>query len=1218
MECCFMAVERTPVSRRGFLTTGATLLAGFGLSAALPEARAAATERPEDAQTPTGSQSDLALYRPVSVSSTDYAPTPAWFAVDRISEIGAKGTGWRAAQGDPQWIAVDLQAPCQIESVVLTFEATLSDPTFVGSGGIDPRDNTTGFEVLSAAAAAFTLDVSADGHTWTSVYDTTAGTGGVMTITLPAPVTARWIRMTATKRSNGNPLGLNGFSVYGQSQGHRPPATGWTNWPARHEPSPPLQADADGTVPVESGWLLTLDDWAPSADGAVMSGPGIDTSGWLPATVPGTVLASLVEQGHLPDPVYGWNNLQVPEALCKHSWWYRREFSLPGELDIRAGRRVWLEFDGVNHQADIWLNGDKIGQLVHPFARDAFDITASLAAHDSQNLAVLITPMPYPGSPSDKGPDGYSYHDAGTNEMNLSSPTYLSVSGWDWMPAVRDRVSGIWNHVRLRSTGDAVIGDPRIDTVLPNLPDTSVAEVTITVPVRNAGSASLPVTVTAAFDDVHVSATVTVPAKGSTDVVLTPESHPALRITSPELWWPNGYGDPALHDLALTAVAGGTESDRRTVRFGMRQVDYAYKVPVTIDLATDSGTQTVTFPQQQARYLRIQGGERATGWGISMWTLSVIDSSASSTDLALHKTATASSVDNSNDEPGNAVDGNPNTRWSSNYTDNQWIEVDLGSTVSFDQVVIVWEQAYALTFSVQVSDDGSTWTDVIDVDNSPTPLKFIVNGVPVFCRGGSWGWDELLRRMLPDRMDAVMRMHRDMNFTMVRNWIGNSDREEFFAAADRYGLMVWNEFWDAFSLNPPDHSTYLALANDTLLRYRYHPSLVVWFGCNEGNPPTDIDTALREAVTSITGLLYESDSNAGVITGDGPYFWVDPRQYFTGSATGGQIGFHSEIGLPTVSVAESMRNLVGPGESGWPVGGPWFMHDWCTNGNQAPQSYLAAIEARLGAADSLEDFCAKAQFVNYESIRAIFEAWNSRLWQNATGVLLWMSNPAWHSTVWQTYDYDLDVNGSYYGARKGCEPLHVQANLADWSVAAVNHTTAAVSGATVTAWLYDLTGRQLGSTSQQSLDIAASAMSPAFTVAFDDSLPAVHLLRLELRDSAGELLSENTYWRYRADTDMQALSQLASTQVALAARREGNGMTATVRNTGIVVAAMVRLSLRDAQTGDRILPAQYSENYFWLLPGESREVQVSWPDGQPRSGSPALLAEGYNVPATNA
>ena len=234
--------------------------------------------------------------------------------------------------------------------------------------------------------------------------------------------------------------------------------------------------------------------------------------------------------------------------------------------------------------------------------------------------------------------------------------------------------------MRLRSTGDAVIGDPRIDTVLPNLLDTSVAEVTITVPVRNAGSASLAVTVTAAFDDVRVSATVTVPAGQGTDVVLTPESHPALRITSPELWWPNGYGDPALHDLTLTAVAGGTESDRRTVRFGMRQVDYAYKVPITIDLATDSGSQTVTFPQQQARYLRIQGGKRATGWGISMWTLSVIDSSAPGTDLALHKTATASSVDNSNDEPGNAVDGNPNTRWSSNYTDNQWIEVDLGST----------------------------------------------------------------------------------------------------------------------------------------------------------------------------------------------------------------------------------------------------------------------------------------------------------------------------------------------------------------------------------------------------------------------------------------------------------------------------------------------------------------------------------------------------------
>ena len=97
-------------------------------------------------------------------------------------------------------------------------------------------------------------------------------------------------------------------------------------------------------------------------------------------------------------------------------------------------------------------------------------------------------------------------------------------------------------------------------------------------------------------------------------------------------------------------------------------------------------------------------GTRATGWGDSLWTLSVFDTGGANptTDLALNQTATASSADNSSDGAGNAVDGNPNTRWSSAYEDDQWIQVDLGSTQSFDQVYLLWEQAYAETFSVQV------------------------------------------------------------------------------------------------------------------------------------------------------------------------------------------------------------------------------------------------------------------------------------------------------------------------------------------------------------------------------------------------------------------------------------------------------------------------------------------------------------------------------------
>ena len=1189
-------VEENGLSRRGFLATGVTMLAGFGLAAALPAAAEAAT----DARTSPGAPTDLALFRPVTVSSTDYAATPGSFAVDGVAQVGLRGSGWRAAVGDPQWLVVDLQAPCQVSKIVLTFDAKPGDPAFDFTKS---RNGTNGLEILTSYSTWYALDVSTDGEVWTTVHSTTAGTGAVNTIALDQAASARWVRFTSFARSTTNPLGLNGFQVYGSAKGSRPQVTGWTNWPSRHRTPPALKVAADGTVPVESGWVLTMDDFAPSQDGAALSGPSVDTDNWVPATVPGTVLASLVEQGHFPDPVRGMNNMVIPEALARHSWWYRRTFALPSGVDTSSGRFVWLEFDGVNNTADMWLNGKSIGSLSHPFGRAVFDITSALRRGGDQALAVKITPIPFPGSPGDKGPAGQSFVDAGGG-IFANSPTLVAASGWDWMPAVRDRVAGIWDHVRLRSTGAAVLGDARIDTVLPKLPDLSAAELTITVPVRNASSSSQQITVAASFDTVKLSRTVTVAGGQQVDVTFDPTAYPQLKLTNPKLWWPNGYGDPNLHTLRMTATVGGKTSDKRSVEFGIRKVSYDYNLPIT--MRNNRADQTVDFPVQQARYVRLQGHKRATSYGISLYNLSVVNSAAPTVDLALNKPATSSSVDDPSRPPSLAVDGDPSTRWASAWADDQYIQVDLGSVQTFDRLNLTWEYAYAATFVIQVSNDGNTWTDAKAVDNSPVPMTIFVNGVKVFIRGGAWGWDELLRRMPPERVDNLVAMHRDMNFTLIRNWIGCSYREELFAACDKYGLLLWNEFWDGFSADPANHDIYLAQAKDTVLRYRHHPCTVVWFGCNEGTPPDSIDTPLREMVTGSCDLMYQSNSAGGVISGDGPYFWQDPKNYY-----GVTHGFWSEIGLPTVSVVESMRNLVGDGDPGWPIGPSWYLHDWSANGNQRPQTYVDAISARLAPASGLEEFCRKAQFINYESMRAIFEAWNAVLWNDARGVLLWMSHPAWHSTVWQTYDYDMDVNGSYYGSRKGCEPHHVQASLVDWKISALNHTPVAVSGATVSAQLYDLSGRALGATQSAKVDVAPSSVTASFTVPFTDALPALHLLRLRMTDGKGNLLSENTYWRYRNDTDMRALNQVAATSVSVSLQQSGDAYSAVVKNTGKTVAAMVRLSLRERNGKDRVLPTLYGDNYFWLLPGESKTVSVA-----PRKSvsQPRLLVEGYNVP----
>lgn len=152
----------------------------------------------------------------------------------------------------------------------------------------------------------------------------------------------------------------------------------------------------------------------------------------------------------------------------------------------------------------------------------------------------------------------------------------------------------------------------------------------------------------------------------------------------------------------------------------------------------------------------------------------------------------------------------------------------------------------------------------------------------------------------------------------------------------------------------------------------------------------------------------------------------------------------------------------------------------------------------------------------------MFEAWNANLWDNASGLMLWMSHPAWHSTVWQTYDYDFDVNGTYYGARTACEPLRVQADP-EGRVIAVNHTREHLRDATVSARLLDLSGRRLGRTRSTRLDAAPAATTKAFTTGWTDDLPDLHLLRLTLEDRAGRVLSHNTYWRYRTPDAMRTL-----------------------------------------------------------------------------------------------
>jgi hypothetical protein len=131
------------------------------------------------------------------------------------------------------------------------------------------------------------------------------------------------------------------------------------------------------------------------------------------------------------------------------------------------------------------------------------------------------------------------------------------------------------------------------------------------------------------------------------------------------------------------------------------------------------GTQNLAV-NGSGRYVRMYGTVRATQYGYSLWEFQVYGGAGGTTgpaacgtdNAALNHPATASSAENAGTAASAAVDGNTGTRWSSAFSDPQWVQVDLGSSQSICGVGLNWEAAYATAFKVQTSADGSAWTDI--------------------------------------------------------------------------------------------------------------------------------------------------------------------------------------------------------------------------------------------------------------------------------------------------------------------------------------------------------------------------------------------------------------------------------------------------------------------------------------------------------------------------
>ena len=235
-----------------------------------------------------------------------------------------------------------------------------------------------------------------------------------------------------------------------------------------------VTAQQSGGPQTIGGWQMQ--DIAKVSDaGAVVSTDKFKPAGWYRATVPGTVLTTLVDNKVYPEPLYGENMRAIPESLNKTSYWYRTQVSVP---KMNKGRHTWLHFAGVNYSADVWVNGRQAGSMRGAFKRGDFDITPLVTPGRTATVAVLVAPQPHPGDPIEHNVANGVGKNGGITA--LDGPTFLSTIGWDWLPAIRDRDTGIWLPVTLDTTGPARLRDPFVRTELSA--DHSTADLALSTP----------------------------------------------------------------------------------------------------------------------------------------------------------------------------------------------------------------------------------------------------------------------------------------------------------------------------------------------------------------------------------------------------------------------------------------------------------------------------------------------------------------------------------------------------------------------------------------------------------------------------------------------------------------------------------------------------------------------------------------------------------------
>jgi exo-1,4-beta-D-glucosaminidase len=538
---------------------------------------------------------------------------------------------------------------------------------------------------------------------------------------------------------------------------------------------------------------------------------------------------------------------------------------------------------------------------------------------------------------------------------------------------------------------------------------------------------------------------------------------------------------------------------------------------------------------------------------------------------------------------------------------------------------------FSFVIDGRISDRSTVTFGVREISSELTSegyRLFRINGRPVLIRGAGWTSD-MLQRWSPQRMKAELKYAKDIGLNTIR-LEGQLERDEFFNLTDRMGLLVmagWTccnawERWSDWKKEQVDIARFSLL--DQIRRLRNHPSLLVWLYGSDNHPPAEVEAMYLDVLRSQhwpNPSLSSASQQSSSVTGNtgvkmlGPYDYVPPNYWLIDKEAGGAFGFNTETGPgPAIPPLESLKRFLRPDHL-WPIDDQWNLHAGSKRFSTLDH-FTESLTQRYGAPADLDDYLRKSDAMAYEGERAMFEAY-ARNKYRSTGVIQWMLNNAWPSLIWHLYDNFLVPAGGYFGAKKACEAVHIQYSYDDGTIAVVNDRLAAIDRLEARARVFDLHSKLLFER-KAIINVPADAVVRAFQLPNRvEGLTSAYFLQLELANDSGFVVSRNFYWLstdpdimdwskrigtaytpQKAWANLRSLAELPKTKISATAFTRIKRRTATthvvLHNLGSNIALLLRLRLTEGENKLDITPIYWQDNYVSLLPGEQRDIEVSY------------------------